>query len=160
MKNKQDYLEEILEKYQPELIVEIGTQRHGLSRTDDGQATELFAKYGKEVWSVDIDPESLKKSKEAVGDSVNLVQEDGEKFLRNFNKTINLLYLDGSDDPKEAARQYEAAKVQGVVVIDDCMQIGDHELGKGDIILNYILDYDLLDCHKHYMMALIPREDL
>ena len=157
---KQQRLKEILEMYDPKVIVEIGTQRHGLSRTDDGQSTEIFAEWGDEVWSVDTDPLALEKAKEAVGEKVNFVQEDGVEFLKKFNKPINLLYLDGSNDPIETAQQYSVCIVQGVVVLDDCMKINDHPLGKGDVLLNQLSYYTFLECQKHYRMVMIPRHDI
>lgn len=106
------------------IVVEIGSTRMELTRRcidyfdnsyrveskdapsccQDGHSTYFWVREGFETYTVDIDPrckEVLEKQymyhiKENIPDNLHInIPYDGIEFLKNFDKQIDLLYLDG-----------------------------------------------------------------
>lgn len=122
-------------------IVETGTARNGRNNCGgDGCSTVVWSQYaqdneGSEVYSVDISPEAVHESRVATEAYVNIttvVCSDSIFFLREFDKPIDLLYLDSYDfdwsDPrpsqehhlKEIVSAYNKLHDNSVVIVDDC----------------------------------------
>lgn len=87
-----------------ETIVETGTQR--MHNDPGGCSTLLFgafcAKYDKHLYTVDINPKHIQISKRETRefkDHITYVLMDSVRFLRRFDKPIDLLYLDSLDCP-------------------------------------------------------------
>jgi len=96
-------------------IVETGTQR--VINDPGGCSTLLFGafckRYNKKLITVDNNPEHMKTAKEATKEYAQwivYVLEDSVKFLEQFNRTIDLLYLDSLDCPLPPADAIEAQK--------------------------------------------------
>lgn len=85
-------------------IIETGTQR-GENLWGDGCSTSLFAETLKEfnaghLWTVDISPDHIAVAQNVtrhIADKVTYVVGDSVEFLKNFDREINLLYLDSFD---------------------------------------------------------------
>jgi len=97
----------------------------------DGHSTVHFASTGAQFFSVDISKAHINLAKELTAGHQNTIiqQIDGIKFLKNFFKPIDLLFLDAWDVeiPDSAERHLEAYEVakkhmspQGLILIDDC----------------------------------------
>lgn len=130
-------------------VVEIGSLRKRGNIAGDGYSTVVWAQNADEVHTVDIDPEAtrLAITETASYENVRAVTRDGIEFLLNFDRPIDLLYLDGWDirTPSgeyapEAARKhleaYQAAKKnlheRSLVLIDDTFADGR---GKGELAI-------------------------
>ena len=116
-------------------IVEIGTTRggYGGGPNGDGWATLAWGwfvdKYGGEVHTIDIDKECLDQCKAITNRFSHKIQYhhcSGEDFLKEFKSKIDLLYLDGSDDPNEMVSEYLLAKnlltKSSLILLDDIPQ--------------------------------------
>jgi Methyltransferase domain len=161
------------------IIVEVGSMRkpctHPLDEynhecCNDGHSSLLLARAAKEFHTVDIDVECSKLTlKELKTHNLNkqsfVYNGDGIKFLKDFDKKIDLLYLDAWDVelPNHAEMHLEAFKVAedklndvAIILIDDT-DIGftpekgfhnDEEAlgGKGRLLIPYLLNkgYKLL----------------
>ena len=122
----------------------------------DGHSSLLFARTGKEFYSVDINPKAVALTLEHVNSyraTTEVLCQDGIGFLFGFGKPIDLLFLDGWDvDLNDCAEKhveaYKAAKHRlhdkSVVIIDDTdVEIRDHNLqpikegygGKGRLLV-------------------------
>ncbi len=96
---------DLLTKMQGKTIVEVGCMRQPLRHSleefnpvccNDGHSTVFWARTGLAVHTVDINPGCCNVTAEACRSypNVRISCGDGVKFLRNFNGTIDLLYLD------------------------------------------------------------------
>lgn len=93
-------------KEQPGIIVETGTTR----MKDDwgaGMSTLVFGDfcktYNHHLFTVDIDPDALYICQDITKEFsvfISYVENDSIEFLKNFNQTIDLLYLDSRDCPE------------------------------------------------------------
>jgi len=159
------------------VVVEIGSTRFGITQKcidyynscftmtgadrpaccQDGHSTYFWARAGSETYTVDIDP----RCADVVRDQyihhlredppANLhvhIPADGIEFLRNFDKEINLLYLDGWDvgSLEYAERHLEAFKAaedklapNHIVSIDDTDFV-HQEGGKDKLLTPYLLE--------------------
>ena len=125
------------------VVVEIGGIRTRGNYDGDGYSTVAWAGAAAEVFSVDIDPQAVTlTAMETAGfGTVRAVCQDGVKFLTEFDRSIDLLYLDGWDvgtrGYKERHRDaYLAARrnlhADSLVLIDDTDLDG---LGKGELVI-------------------------
>lgn len=90
----------------PGIIVETGTTR----MKDDwgaGMATLVFgdfcSQFNHHLFTVDIDPDALYICQDITKDFstfISYVENDSVAFLKGFNQTIDLLYLDSMDCPE------------------------------------------------------------
>lgn len=117
------------------VVVEIGSIREKDNIEGDGYSTVCWAMHTEEVWSVDIDFEATKLTLEETAEFNNViaVHQDGIEFLNEFDKPIDLLYLDGWDAWLKESKQkhleaYLAAKhnlhLNSLVLIDDAQRKG------------------------------------
>lgn len=153
-------------------IVETGTARGGESNCiGDGGSTLIWAEwaghFGAVVHSVDIDPKAVSESKAASAasqDHVHVFCGDSVPFLENFNKPIDLLYLDSCDfdiDDPFPSQQHHLNEIQAaypmlhsnsVVMIDDCdLPHG----GKGKLVIDYLLERNWKKVFSSYQVILI-----
>lgn len=157
------------------IIVEIGSMRKPCNHPvneyhheccNDGHSSILLAEGCSEFHTIDIDLECSKLTrselkKHNLWNKSNVYCGDGIKFLHDFDKKINLLYLDAWDVelPNYAEMHLEAFKVAepklanySVILIDDT-DIGfslekgfynDEEClgGKGKLIIPFLLKKD------------------
>ena len=155
------------------IIVEIGSMRkpcdHDLDDysqecCNDGHSSLLLARGSDEFHTVDINMECSKLTRSELKkynlwSKSNVYCGDGIKFLENFDKKINLLYLDAWDVefPNHAEKHLEAFKIaesklseNAVILIDDT-DIGfsaergfhnDEEClgGKGRLLIPFLLE--------------------
>lgn len=145
----------LLEERNAKILVETGTARNGVKNcAGDGCSTVLFADWAKDhnatLFSVDIDPNAIAESSEAVEHINNMVQfitHDSIAFLRSFGQPIDFLYLDSYDydfeNPKPSQMHHlceiEAAlpflHKNTIVMIDDCdLPHG----GKGKLAISFL----------------------
>lgn len=146
----------LMEERNVKTIVETGTARYGLKNcSGDGCSTALFADWAKdhdaELFSVDIDPEAILESSEAVepiNDAVQFFTQDSISFLRDFGKPIDFLYLDSYDfdfknpRPSQIHHLNEIKAVMPflhentIIMIDDCdLPHG----GKGKFVIRFLV---------------------
>jgi len=139
----------------PVNIVETGTARKFENWEGDGYSTLAFGwwakKTGSRFYSVDIDAKSIETSK-SIGDlyknNINWVLSDSATFLKQFNNTIDLLYLDSFDSypgQESEAQNHQLQEIKnaipkinknGLILIDD---IGDDLMGgKGELSIPFL----------------------
>lgn len=109
--------EKYLDQFDPEYIgqfVEIGTSRNG----DDGSTktiAEWASRFDKGLWTVDIDPANCDFVRNMNLPSVEVVNQSGEQFLKEFPSHmayISFLYLDNFDWDWRPDKQEEFIKKQ------------------------------------------------
>lgn len=146
---------DLLQKRNATILVETGTARFGTQNFGgDGGSTVLFAdwasKNGAFLYSVDIDPQSVKNAKNATiayKKYRKVVCSDSIAFLKNFNQPIDFLYLDSYDfelnnpNPSQQhhLREIEAAypflHADSIIMLDDCdLPHG----GKCPLVIDYL----------------------
>ncbi len=152
------------------VLIEIGQARKVYNWDGDGYSTALFSWYlnqrkDGEFYSVDIDDNSkvideIFKRWSLEKDRVNIVQEDGIKFLEEFPKGIDLLYLDAWDYHMTNEKKQEISETMhlkafkiaesklnkgALVLIDDIHDTVTYK-GKGRLLIPYMLEngYKLL----------------
>ncbi len=130
------------------VIVETGTIRNDAAgyREGDGWSTLFFRglvdRLGGELHSVDIDPDAVAVSKKVVltrfGDLARTFHHaaDSVAFLRNFEKTIDILYLDSMNyTGDDTSARHQLAEIQacidkispqGIIMVDDILETIDH----------------------------------
>lgn len=129
-------------KMEGKVIVEIGSMRmyfnHPLDEINheccnDGHSSALWARTGAEFYAVDVEPAVVDNTRKIIeernlGTNATILCQDGLEFLRNFEKKIDLLYLDAWDVdlPNSAERHLEAYFVarpklnnRHLILIDD-----------------------------------------
>jgi len=155
------------------VIVEVGSMRKPCTHPidefnheccNDGHSSLLLSQAAKEFHTVDIDVECSKLTlKELKAHNLNnrsfVYNGDGIKFLTDFDKKIDFLYLDAWDVelPKHAEMHLEAFKIaedklnDGAVILIDDTDIAftpergfhnDEEAlgGKGKLLIPYLLN--------------------
>lgn len=147
---------ELMRDRNVKVIVETGTSRNGDKNcSGDGCSTLIYGIWAKEhgavLYSVDINLEFLQSAEMALGSnasSVRFMHEDSVSFLRNFNQTIDFLYLDSYDyeahnpRPSQLHHLYEIIAAypwltdNSVVMIDDCNLPNG---GKGKDAIEFLL---------------------
>jgi predicted O-methyltransferase YrrM len=119
-------------------IVETGCMR-GFQDWGAGMSTyvlgEYVSKFGGHVYSVDIDPHNVAIAKHATQEMpVTVIEGDSIEYLTNFDKPIDLLYLDSYDmgDSAEQAKAaenhqlkeidaaWEKLSANAIILLDDC----------------------------------------
>ena len=174
---------ELLERKTDPVIVEVGTTRRQGNWLADGYSTPLFgwyaARYGGALVSIDIDPQAAELCRAIFAefdiplDRTELVAADGIEYLTDFDRPIDLLYLDGWDyslfDTEEAFDERLASEQAhlecflaaephlapgAVVLVDDCMETRSW-LGKGRRLIPYLM------ARKYRMdpVSLTPQEN-
>jgi hypothetical protein len=134
-------------------IVEVGSMRsalkHGLDEINpaccnEGHSTLFFAETGAEVFTVDVNPRCADILVPATRQyrNLNVYTADGIWFLKRFEKTIDLLYLDAWDVLPSlpfAEKHLEAYKVALPSLAKTCLVlIDDTDLlngGKGRLTI-------------------------
>ena len=113
------------------VIVEIGSICDPLPRAKifDGHATFAWALHAKKIFSVDHDEHACKLTQSLLSESTNVqvINNDGIKFLEEFNQLIDLLYLDAWDGEPDCRTKhliaYQVAKRnlhdRSLILIDD-----------------------------------------
>jgi ubiquinone/menaquinone biosynthesis C-methylase UbiE len=132
-------------------IVETGTTRGTLGGgvVGDGWATLAFGwyckKYGGEVYTIDVLKEAISECMEITKpykDVINYIVSDSVEFLSAFDKHIDLLYLDSSDNPQiihnELLSVYDRLADDTLILIDDTHD--KLRRGKGVIAGKFLLD--------------------
>lgn len=132
----------------PIFVLEIGASRDisHKSRFSDGWSTIFLAlyieKYGGKITIVDIDEKALINCKhlvEGIEAEINFVNADANTYIANINDTeYNLIYLDGSDDPKEMLYQFEKINRKHTSILCDDFS------SKGSLLRQKYSDYQLL----------------
>jgi hypothetical protein len=140
------------------VIVEIGSMRqpitHPLDESNhpccnDGHSSALWARTGAEFYTVDFSKECSDTTRRELHrlkfHNATVINDDGIRFLENFGKKIDLLYLDAWDvnfpgSAENHLKAYLAArgKLQEkcVLLIDDT----DVELVGGSLVLTASFD--------------------
>ncbi|MEM9480991.1 MAG: glycosyltransferase [Verrucomicrobiota bacterium] len=127
-------------------IVEIGCQRRPITHPieelvreccADGHSTFFWGRSGLDVHSVDIDPEAVEVARTDTKDfpNVNVTCGDGIQFIKDFDGTIDLLFLDAWDvvpGSPFAEKHLEAWEVAREKLADThIIQIDDTDVGSG-----------------------------
>lgn len=139
----------------PVVVVETGTLRDPSpeARLGDGWSTFTLAQLlsdrghpGSRLYSIDISPENIEVSRRTVPASlhrwVSWVPGDARQALATLEaETIDLLYLDSSDDPAEILAEFQAAlpkfRPGSVVIVDDTGPYHAGPDGKGTLLLPF-----------------------
>lgn len=162
----------LMAKADAKVIVETGTSREGLrGAKSNGAATIVFGKWAKEnggfVHSVDINQESVKNAqtevdRQGLSEVVKIHLSDSVQFLSNFEKSVDLLYLDSYDYSSDVEVQKKSQEhhlkefkaiedrlhKNSIVLIDDCDLPNG---GKGKLVIKYMLKNDwkiVLDAYQ------------
>lgn len=167
---------ELMKRTKAKTIVETGTSREGLrGAKSNGAATIVFGKWAKEngafVHSVDISEDSVKNAQAEVDrqnlqDFVQIYHSDSLAFLEDFDKTVDVLYLDSydySNDPEvqKKSQQHHLEEFQriedqlhdnSIVLIDDCDLPNG---GKGKLVIAYMLDRGWKILEESYQVLLV-----
>lgn len=153
-------------------VVETGTSRYGAANCLwDGCSTLIFSDWAKEnnaiIYSVDIDQNAILAAEAALEpptDHVVFVHSDSVEFLRNFNQTIDFLYLDSYDfelDNPGPSQQHHLNEIiaalpflaeESIILIDDCdLPHG----GKGKLAIEYLEAHGWKKIMEGYQVLLI-----
>lgn len=140
-------------KHKDPIIVEIGTMRD--ANKGGGHSTYKFGEYcsrfGGKLYTVDILEQAIDFSISKTTNYqpwIEYIVSDSTKFLKNFDKKIDLLYLDGFDSTpgKEkvaSKKQLEEIKYAAPKLADDCIVLlDDTELpmgGKASLSSKYLI---------------------
>ena len=96
----------------------------------DGMSTLIFSDYVKHMngtlTSCDISQKNINNAKKFTKKNkefVNFIVDDSVKFLSEFNKDIDFLYLDSLDGQFEGASKHQLKEIQGIS--------GVHVMGPG-----------------------------
>lgn len=161
----------------PIIIVETGCIRNNTeeSKFGDGWSTLNWEYYAKKtnstVYVVDIDENHLKKSKEVVppSDYVHYTKDDSVNYLINFDKKIDLLFLDSYDycgdaenirkchehSVNEIKAAWDKLNTNCFVLIDD---IFNNEWdGKGKLSVPFLLNNGFEVVYYHDSQVLLKR---
>lgn len=161
----------LLRNRKAKVIVETGTSRNGDRNCNgDGCSTLIFASWAKDhdvaFYTVDIDKDALLNAENALGEDatvVNFIHSDSIAFLRDFNQTIDFLYLDSYDfdcEAPEASQEHHLREIEAaypwlsnksVVMIDDCDL--PHS-GKGKLVIEFLLERDWQIIMSDYQVIL------
>jgi len=154
------------------LVVETGTARGGhMAFTGDGGFTIIFGLWASlnkaHLYSVDISAQGIENAKTMVKpymDYITFVEDDSVHFLKEFDQTIDFLYLDSFDyeknNPlpsqehhlKEIEAAYDKLKPESIVMIDDCDLPGG---GKGKLVINFLTARGWKVVFKSYQVILV-----
>jgi predicted O-methyltransferase YrrM len=137
-------------------IVETGTTREPGNWAGDGQSTYVFGafaqRFGCKLWTCDVAAEAIAAARQVTApfqQHIEYVVADSVTFLRDFDQSIDFLYLDSLDflvrgDPnppqdhavREARAALHALHNQSIIVVDDCdLPHG----GKGGKVVPFLL---------------------
>lgn len=122
-------------------VVETGTTRTPDAWAGDGQSTVVFGdwckRYGGRLWTCDISEPAIAAARsvtQAYREHIEYRAEDSIGFLRNFERPIDVLYLDSYDFPLDGSdhnpsqdHSLNEAKAalphlhnQSIIIVDDC----------------------------------------
>jgi len=125
----------------PLKIGEIGCARSPAGRAGDGWSTFFWAnyieKFGGELHTCDIDEKAIEFTKNSIPENYNVTYYcmGGEEFIKE-NGPFDFVYLDGSNDPKEAQAQFNLLKNKtDVILVDDWWIKGFDLIGEYERIL-------------------------
>ncbi|GMN09456.1 hypothetical protein MTsPCn9_00880 [Croceitalea sp. MTPC9] len=151
---------DLMKSIDAKTIIETGTSREGLrGAKSNGAATIVFGKWAKEnsafVHSVDISEESCRNAQQEVdkqnlNEYVKIHHSDSLVFLKDFDKKVDLLYLDSYDYSNDIEVQKKSQEhhllefkaienrlhENSIVLIDDCDLPNG---GKGKLAIAYML---------------------
>jgi hypothetical protein len=164
---------EIFEKFKTKVIVEIGTNRTPINHHIDdyshgccmeGHSSLILAPACEEFYSVDINSESTDLTRDLLktlnlNNKWRVTNGDGIEFLKNFDKKIDLLFLDAWDvDHSDASEKhleayhaaYDKLNTKHIILIDDT-DVGFNSSsgffidpngmnGKGALLVPYLID--------------------
>ena len=172
---------ELLKILDAKVMVEIGSTRRELNRScinyydnsmnleskdappccQDGHSTYFWARTGIEIHTVDIDESCITQIEneykyhiqEPIPDNLHIhIPQDGIEFLKNFDKKIDFLFLDGWDkDTNEyAERHLEAflaaqdklADIHLISIVDT--DFNTESAGKDKLLTPYLLENDYI----------------
>ena len=150
------------------IIVETGTTRLAHKQAGDGHATRIFDAYinyyDGQVYSIDIDKKACECAKSLVSEKSNIICSDSVKYLNEFNKKIDLLYLDSFDfnsrnpEPsmkhhlKELLASLKNLKSGSLVIVDD-NKVSDK--GKGYYVKEHLLKLNAKILFDEYQLGFI-----
>lgn len=163
---------ELLKHRQAQTLIETGTARDGDENfSGDGGSTIIFGDWASKnnalLSTVDISPQAIEKAKtstEKYSDHIDFFCCDSISFLKDFDRSIDFLYLDSFDfdfgNPlpsqehhlKEITAAYSKLHENTIVMIDDCdLPHG----GKGKLIIEFLLEKGWTIIYKGYQTILV-----
>jgi hypothetical protein len=140
------------------VVVETGTLRDAnpSARESDGWSTyclaELLAKRGEEgskLYSIDISPDCVETSRKIVPEEYHKLTtwicKDAREAIPSLEAdSIDLLYLDSSDDPKQILAEFQVAAPklgpESIVIVDDTGPYHAGPDGKGTLVIPFAKD--------------------
>lgn len=168
---------EMLKDHTAKILVETGTSRDGdRNFCGDGGSTNIFGDWASHnhaiLFTVDISPDAIansRQSTQAYQKSINFFCMDSVKFLEEFDRPIDFLYLDSFDfdynnpTPSQEHHLFEIKAAMSklhansIVMIDDCdLPYG----GKGKLVIDFLKEKGWKIIHQGYQVILIlpPKE--
>ncbi len=155
------------------IIVETGCMRsdHGdLCFGDDGASTFIFDEFinnsSGELYSVDINENNTKYARNKVSEKTKISTNDSVKFLWDFNKEIDFLYLDSYDIEKENPHPSQLHHLKELCAIIKNLKKGsiicvdDYDafftngiIGKGTYVKNFMENINANKLYEGYQIV-------
>jgi hypothetical protein len=162
-------LREMSKRFDGPTIVETGCIRSPEDFRGAGYSTYLFGAYveraGGKLYSVDLSPENCEFARSATVEMnhVEITCDDSVTYLRNFSKSIDVLFLDSLDtfvqgyaghclDELEAA--LPKLHANSVIVMDDTVYRSKQWTGKGTKAVPYLLEIGWRILYSGYQTVL------
>lgn len=165
---------QLLHQRNAKILVETGTARGGEADCNGaGGSTIIFGDWAYQndakLFSVDINPSALQVAQNSTipyADNIEFVCSDSVKYLSEFDKPIDFLYLDSfdfvSENPtpsqehhlKEIIAVYPKLHEGTIILIDDCgppLPYG----GKGKLAINYLTSKGWKKLYDGYQVLLV-----
>src|SRR3990167_9813971 len=152
MNPKASFLIDALGQKKQPIMLEVGCIRVAEEVETDGWSTVYLGREADKregyLFSCDVTEDAVAVATEVVKNlhirRVKVEQGNAAVLLANWKYSkLDLLYLDGSDNPYDTLRQAKLALPHlvsdAVVVIDDVQPIGQHYLGKGEMAIPYLI---------------------
>lgn len=150
------------------VIMETGSCRIADNYVGDGMSTLLFdsfvSYFDGEVISVDSDKKTVEFARNLVGPKTKVYHDDSVRFLHNFERAVDLLYLDSYDlnekKPHDSALHHmkEFSAAANIILPGTIIAVDDHKsetASKGMYISNYMENIGIKRVVDGYQIAWI-----
>ena len=156
-------------RFDKPVIVETGCIRHPEDWRGAGYSTYLLGAYveraGGELHSVDLSPENCSFAQHATSELTRVIvsTNDSIEFLRTFEKSIDVLFLDSMDTEhpahadhafKELAAALPCLHSGSLILIDDTVHTADGWKGKGEKVVPWLLEKGWRLLYSNYQALL------
>ncbi|MBA3815915.1 MAG: hypothetical protein H0X29_05245 [Parachlamydiaceae bacterium] len=163
---------DLLKHRQAKVLVETGTARDGDKNfSGDGGSTIIFGDWASQnnalLFTVDISSQAIENARISTikfTDSIIFCCSDSISFLKDFNQSIDFLYLDSFDYdfnnplPSQQHHLYEIMAAYPKLHADSIVMVDDCDLphgGKGKFIIEFLLEKGWTIIYEGYQTILV-----